>query len=287
MKKFFLLAAVAATAMTANADFYMIGTDVNGHTWEDAVEECEFEGGDVVYPWNGDSLGTGFKINDGSWSGEYNIGSNGYDLALDQPYSYVNDGGSGNIAFDGFTGVKNPVVVLNLNDETITVSGEKDGALEWFITGDFNGWAIGDAEGAYKLAEVEDGIFEVKNVTLPEAGELKITGSGWTNQFGSDSAAETPAEITPDALEVELQQVGGEGGACPFTVEAGVYNVTWDLNEYILTLTPAGQDAVAGIAVDEVEAVYYNLQGVKVANPSNGIFVKVMGKKAVKVAVAK
>ena len=45
--------------------------------------------------------------------------------------------------------------------------------------------------------------------------------------------------------------------------------------------------AVEGIEIEEVEAPveYYNLQGVKVANPSNGIFIKVQGNKASKVYV--
>lgn len=37
------------------------------------------------------------------------------------------------------------------------------------------------------------------------------------------------------------------------------------------------------LAVDESEAVYYNLQGQKVANPDKGIYIKVVGNKAVKV----
>ena len=37
--------------------------------------------------------------------------------------------------------------------------------------------------------------------------------------------------------------------------------------------------------VDDSEAVYYNLQGVKVANPERGIFVKVSNGKATKVLV--
>lgn len=37
------------------------------------------------------------------------------------------------------------------------------------------------------------------------------------------------------------------------------------------------------ISADDAEAVYYNLQGVKVANPERGIFIKVVGNKAVKV----
>ena len=44
-------------------------------------------------------------------------------------------------------------------------------------------------------------------------------------------------------------------------------------------------DGVDSIIVDDSQAVYYNLQGVKVANPERGIFVKVSNGKATKVLV--
>lgn len=54
--------------------------------------------------------------------------------------------------------------------------------------------------------------------------------------------------------------------------------------------TPAAvKDLTSGIgsiaAEDEVEAVYYNLQGVRVANPANGLYIRVAGDKAEKVIV--
>lgn len=39
------------------------------------------------------------------------------------------------------------------------------------------------------------------------------------------------------------------------------------------------------IAAEDGEVVYYNLQGVRVANPSNGLYIRVQGKKATKVLV--
>ena len=44
-------------------------------------------------------------------------------------------------------------------------------------------------------------------------------------------------------------------------------------------------DGVEGIEIDEFEgeAEYFNLQGVKVANPENGLFIKKAGNKASKV----
>ena len=47
-----------------------------------------------------------------------------------------------------------------------------------------------------------------------------------------------------------------------------------------------GAGAVEGIEADEnVAPVYYNLQGVRVNNPENGLFIQVKGSKATKVLV--
>ena len=71
---------------------------------------------------------------------------------------------------------------------------------------------------------------------------------------------------------------------CKAAVEAGkTYRVSIDLINNTITISESS--AVEGIEVEEVEAVYYNLQGVKVANPENGVFIKVQGNKASKVLV--
>ena len=71
---------------------------------------------------------------------------------------------------------------------------------------------------------------------------------------------------------------------CKAAVEAGKeYKVTIDLINNTITISES--TAVEGIEVEEGEAVYYNLQGVQVANPANGVFIKVQGNKASKVLV--
>ena len=71
---------------------------------------------------------------------------------------------------------------------------------------------------------------------------------------------------------------------CKAAVEAGkTYRVSIDLINNTITISESS--AVEGIEVEEVEAVYYNLQGVKVANPENGLFIKKAGNKASKVLV--
>ena len=54
------------------------------------------------------------------------------------------------------------------------------------------------------------------------------------------------------------------------------------LTMYKLTL---GASAIEEVAADNAAVEYYNLQGVKVANPENGIFVKKQGAKATKVVL--
>lgn len=51
------------------------------------------------------------------------------------------------------------------------------------------------------------------------------------------------------------------------------------------TVTKSSTDGVEGIKASEADAIYYNLQGVQVANPANGVFVKVANGKAVKVVL--
>ena len=53
----------------------------------------------------------------------------------------------------------------------------------------------------------------------------------------------------------------------------------------VYEFNPAGASAIEEIAADNAPVEYYNLQGVKVANPENGVFVKKQGAKAVKVVL--
>ena len=52
-------------------------------------------------------------------------------------------------------------------------------------------------------------------------------------------------------------------------------------------LVKASEAGIEGVEIDSnnAPAVYYNLQGVKVANPENGVFIKVQGGKVSKVLV--
>lgn len=72
-------------------------------------------------------------------------------------------------------------------------------------------------------------------------------------------------------------------GTYDVTVVVTVYNNAPSL--YVTNFATAGGSGVAEIEAAEGEAVYYNLQGVKVANPENGIYIRVQGGKSSKVLV--
>lgn len=107
----------------------------------------------------------------------------------------------------------------------------------------------------------ENGTWEVLDIT------------GWPT---SDSWNAVDAKADLKAYAGKKIQLG-----LHYTVSAGSEIApTWE----VASVKVSGAAGVAGVEVEEnAEAVYYNLQGVKVANPEKGLFIKVQGKKAVKV----
>ena len=69
----------------------------------------------------------------------------------------------------------------------------------------------------------------------------------------------------------------------------GVYNISLDMNMMTLTVNKGEGNYQGGSGVAEIEAAedapahYYNLQGVEVTNPENGVYIRVSGNKATKV----
>lgn len=85
--------------------------------------------------------------------------------------------------------------------------------------------------------------------------------------------------------EFDLSEFDGQKITLGFDYnnEDGI-NCTWELKSFVLKGDKTQTGAVSSIEAEENAApVYYNLQGVRVANPENGLFIVVKGNKSQKV----
>lgn len=282
MKKFYTLLVSAVVALAANAtDFYLIG-GFNSWTLKDPT--CLFTAqGDGTYVLDlGVTLTSGFKINDGTWSNnDYNFGSNGSNLVVGEVYNLNASGSSGDIKIS--ENIANPHLVFNPEAKTLLITGQsKEAVYCYAVHGEvFDGatWTSGNMEevdGKWVLtAAIVPGSFGLMQM---DAESLKQTG--W---FAGVQVGEEVPAFTLDNLG-QPQAVTDEGCVNWSSNLEGEYTFTFDPEALSLTVTEAS--GIASVIVDnDAPAVYYNLQGVEVANPVRGIYIQVRGTSVKKVVL--
>lgn len=198
-----------------------------------------------------------------------------------------------------YTGIEGGVKLLN-RDGSSTASSNQDEACS--LTGE----------------EFTDGDVTIKfeqGTTTNKEGET-VPVSYFTGAYGShvrwmqnNLVVVTPAEgkriskifvqpetnskgafVARDAQGNEVGTVTGEGTGVNSPIEwTGEVNGTLTLESVKqIRFRYIGIDVndtlgVETVVADNAEAIYYNMQGVKVANPANGLYIKVVGNKATKV----
>lgn len=275
MKKFYFVLMSLCVAFAANADWYLCGA-FNGWTTGDASAKFT-ETGNGTYELEMAELSTNFKINDGTWASEFGAASGKVELGV--PFALATSGG-GNINFLNMDAIVNAKLVLNTNDNTLLVTGtEKKVEKVWFLCGIGGVYEVWN-EDTYKFSPTEnEGVYELLNVDVTGTTGFKISTANWAEQYG---AADADASIQYGKFSTVLGEVSF-GGDVPFGL-SGNWNVTWDYNN--LTVTFASAAGVETIEADANEAVeYFNLQGVRVENPANGLYIARQGNKVAKVLV--
>ena len=232
MKKFFTLLAAALVAMSASADYYLIG---GFNDWTSADASAKFVAAndgsgnytlDLTKP-----LTSGFKINNGSWSdGNNNFGSqNGAKLTPGTTFNLWANGSSGNIEFaDENTTVANAHLVFNPTNKTLLVSGASAEATTIYgIHGDIFGvssWStenMTESNGKWVLANktIVAGSFGIKAMNSLTQGQ-----TGWFSADGN-------ATVTVGAT----MKCKSEG--TNFSIAAGTYTFTYDPAALTLVVT--------------------------------------------------
>ena len=167
---------------------------------------------------------------------------------------------------------------------SLYILGNLEGAAGWSTTP-----GTGKAMTANGSVYTADGVKFVAAAgeTLCYFNLTDYVGSSWddlnmnANRYGSATEGEAVALNSPSTIVKYANNVDASG-CLSWTVPAGTYSVKADLSSMKLTVS-----TVAGIQVetvdDSAEAVYYNLQGVRVDQPAQGVYIKVSGNKATKV----
>ena len=104
--------------------------------------------------------------------------------------------------------------------------------------------------------------------------------------FDAATPSAAKSDFTGKVGDVELSLRNNYGIA---SVEAGTYNVTVVVtiyqnapSLYAISFEKAATDGIDEIEAEAAEAVYYNLQGVEVKNPENGVYIVRRGAKVTK-----
>lgn len=222
----------------AETTYYIIGSNVNGNYWQLSQPDAAFKHvGNGIYRWEGEVLGSGFKINDGTWDNpNCNIGnSQGDEISMNQPFYYYNNSSSGNIAFNGFTTLDNPVVELDINQKTITLKGgTPHGSPNWYIYG-INGLNEFSEKTMLSPVEGQEGVFTCMIEITKSEGTFKISDDGWTHQYGTNDP--TYNYLKPSSLLV-LSPISGEGGEVPYSIPIGRYKIIFNLNDLTVVCLP-------------------------------------------------
>ena len=231
------------------------------------------------------NLTSDFKIVDiqnNNWDTQYGSSTA---LVVGQPLELTGKEGNNepsNIRFANNVQVaKNAKVTLTVSTMTLLVeSADLVVALpELYATGSFCGWTA-PGENADLLAKhTEEGIYSV-TVDLGDAEktEFKLAGPGWTNEIAGG------VEVTADAAaDVTL------GGGNLYTTLTGSQTLTFNINTMKMTFGDptlvSGGSMVNEIGTTSAAVEYYNLNGVRVSNPANGLYIVKQGNKVSKMVI--
>lgn len=180
--------------------------------------------------------------------------------------------GDGNIGTP-WKGDYKVVVAGDLKTITMTTTTEKPaGGPVFFIRGGMNGWG---AAAEWQFKQKEGNTYELA-CAIEEGAEFKIADADWDKiNYGAGDMvfAGDPTEWNYNANNAIM----GEA------FEGVVTVVLPEVAKNPITVTFTAGAGVGNVAVDSAKAEYFNLQGVRVDNPQNGLFIVRQGNKVTKV----
>ncbi len=288
MKKVYALAAAAAVALSANAQLYLVGSG-DGLAW-DLANPYVVELVDGNYTFTIDNL-TEFKMSPVAttdWT-EFNAGALyaaglADEANLGKEIELVNGDANNSTPWKGTY-----TIVINEALTTLvakTTTDKPSGPVDLYLRGGMNGWG---AEELWKM-ETSDNLtfwFDCQGETMIPAGtEFKIADADWAayNYTAGDIVVPFDEALpwffnnqTNGVMESDYE------GTIEIFIAAPRADAMCIVHTEIVSHDKA---SIEDVEVSEDAAVeYFNLQGVRVANPENGLYIRRQGDKVTKVIV--
>lgn len=200
-------------------------------------------------------------------------------------YSCYTSAGVQNVAFKfEFAADTKYRLTVDTNNGTVTIV-----AVTPQITGTLTMINANDATDT-RTADVVDGQCVFSNISY-DTNDYKYFYFKYTDVWGdtyyvyaTDSSHKTFDSDGKNTYAIYSTTQTGKSFQAQF---ATAKNVTLDLNNNIAISNYTNAAGVDSVEADDADApaVYYNLQGVRVANPENGIYIRVRNNKAEKVVL--
>ncbi len=232
-----------------------------------------------------------FKMKAGSFV--YGTGAGDVKVALETNYTAAQSGD----AFSIGAGEYNFTFVLEKNADTgiltVAAAGEITYPEHFYCLGNVNNGAflpnngvelpaVAGSEGVYSGEVTFTGGDSETHSWFQFCTKLGSTASDWTGVEGRYGATESDMAVT-FGTPMELT-----GNDYSFKIANGTYNITVDLKALTMTVTETTNVGVETIDVDNNSAAeYYTIQGVRVANPTEGLYIVRNGSKAQKIIIRK
>lgn len=279
MKKFYAFAAAAVATLSMNAQLYVVGAG-EGLGWTPETP-LTVELADGAYTFEVKNL-TSFKMSTamGSWD-DFNAG------ILGCSFTEADLGNPLNLSKEYTDNINTPwkgdykiVVAGDLSTLTMTTDTPKpSGPTPIYMRGGMNNWlndATPELMAQWQFKQVGETNEYTLVCTIAMGTTFKIADADWAKyNYGLG-----------DTVFAGSEDEWKSGGGDTTMGEDFTGTVTMTLNpENLSAITvkfTEGDSGVDNIAAENAPAEYFNLQGVRVANPENGLYIVRQGSKVSK-----
>ena len=197
-----------------------------------------------------------------------------------------------------FQAVKNHLYTTDGDQGVYSGSGNVDTPSNYpatlYILGHINGYSWATHQGI--AARGTNGIYTWKDVTIDDADngfgyiafatKLSASADDWDTVNSADRYGAVSADLPlakGETATIQLYGGSSAGSSQSWKIAAGPYNVTADLSKMTVKLEEAA--TVSEVEATDAPAQYFNLQGLKIENPTRGIYIRVQGRNAEKVLI--